>query len=97
MGQEYRIPFHFRDKDALNKILTGAPHFASYDPKYALYDYRANITASSARMPDATAAVKEYGFYFCKYGDRDVERDVLAHIRSAIEASGQAFVLEDLE
>ncbi len=97
MGEEYRIPFQSKDQDALKRILSSAPHLASYDQKYALYNYRANISASSATMPDATAAVAEYGFYFCKNGNREVERDVLAYIRSAIEASGQVFVIEDLE
>lgn len=97
MGEEYRIPFQSQDQEALKKILSSAPHFAGYDQKYALYNYRANIMASSAIMPDATAAVAEYGFYFCKKGNREVERDVLAYIRSAVEASGQAFIIEDLE
>ncbi len=98
MGEEYRIPFHSKDRNALKKILSSAPHFAGHDQEYTLYNYRANISASSATMPDATAAVREHGFYFCKKGgDREVEKDVLAHIRSAIEATGQVFVIEDLE
>lgn len=64
MGEEYRISFQSQDQDALEKILSSAPHFASYAQKYALCNYRANISASSATMPDATAAVAEYSSKF---------------------------------
>ena len=97
MGLEYRIPFLLQDADTLNQILRNAPHLANYDGLRSLYLYRANLTASTATMPDATAAVRENGFYFCEYGDQDVTKDVLAFLRHCIEATGQVFLVDDLE
>ena len=97
MGLEYRIPFNFQPADVLRPDLSAAPHFAGYDMQHELYLYRADVTANPKQMPDVTAAVGEYGFYFCEYGDQSVSGDVMAYLRSFVEAAGQKFVVEDLE
>ncbi len=97
MGFEYHIPFRFQDANALNQALKDAPHLANYDKQYSMYEYRANIAAGTTTLPDAMAAVREDGFYFCECGDRKVVKDILAFLRSFVEASGQIFSVEDLE
>lgn len=98
MGLEHRIAVEGQEVDALKQILSNAPHFASYDQQYAVFFYRANITADPKIMPDAMASVQEHGFYFCdNCGLQSITNDVLDYLRAAIEATGQVFVIEDLE
>ncbi len=97
MGLEYRIPFNFQPAVMLEPDLSAAPHFAGYDPQHGLCFYRADVAVNTKQMPDVTAAIREYGFYFCEYGDRSIAADVKAYLRSYVEASGQIFTVEDLE
>lgn len=97
MGFEYHIPFNFQYADALKPNMSAAPHFAGYDEQHDLYLYKIDKAASPLRMPDATAATQENGFYLCEYGAQTVAADVRAYLRSHVEASGQMFTVKDLE
>jgi hypothetical protein len=79
MGNEYRLRVAIPSKEEGNRILRTAPFFAGFEQSYGCAEYRNELTKTG--MPNVSASIEEYGFYFNAHGGFDpVTQSVLGYL-----------------
>ena len=83
MGVEYALKLKEVRRGRLDALLRSLSQFACFAPEYRSYEFRAERSTDTKRMPDAYIVIEEYGLYFCDNGGEG--KRILEHLILKIE------------